>query len=438
MQDLGTLRRDKSGNSEALGVSADGAVVVGYSVHDLSSAQRAFRWTSGGGMQDLGTLRQGNKGASEALGVSADGAVVVGEAQNDDGDWRAFIWAIPKTTPSGGVAPSGGVTQSGGIMLDHLNTLDQVYENSVQQLAAAGVVQSLSAFALGQELTVRRDEACLSAKEWKTNGCRAPVAMRVTVGGAANRDSIDLGVAGVTAAVGITPTLTLGGYFGLGTEVDSLQGFGIDGAFRSVGAYLRHDAGAGVTWKLAYGQSGSNVDISRGMQRPNTEFGTGNSKMTSRGALAEIGYKFSQNQFNITPFGRLIHSNYKRDAYSERSNIAFPVTYDEYKQSETVAALGVKVEFPVSAKGLMELTGGLEADISRSGNPISGTSRIPGMASFEINAPEVKNKTRGFLSGRYQHYVTENGAIEVSAGVTQSVYVSAPTVLAAIGYRINF
>jgi probable HAF family extracellular repeat protein len=52
MQDLGTLG---GGRSEAYGVSADGAVVVGWA-DNAAGQRRAFRWTADGGMQDLGTL----------------------------------------------------------------------------------------------------------------------------------------------------------------------------------------------------------------------------------------------------------------------------------------------------------------------------------------------------------------------------------------------
>jgi probable HAF family extracellular repeat protein len=85
MQDLGTLGGRES---VASGVSADGAVVVGWA-HNAAGQERAFRWTASGGMQDLGTL---GGGYSEAYGVSADGAVVVGWARNAAGQERAFRW----------------------------------------------------------------------------------------------------------------------------------------------------------------------------------------------------------------------------------------------------------------------------------------------------------------------------------------------------------
>jgi len=82
MQDLGSL--SSVGSTRALGVSADGSVIVGDS-RLTTGEYRAFRWQNGV-MQNLGTLTFGN---SQANGVSADGAVVVGTANNN---FRAFRW----------------------------------------------------------------------------------------------------------------------------------------------------------------------------------------------------------------------------------------------------------------------------------------------------------------------------------------------------------
>ena len=85
MTDLGTL----GGNhSFPWAVSADGAVVVGFA-KNASDQTRAFRWTSAGGMTDLGTF---GGDVSYADAVSANGAVVVGRASNDSNFIHAFRW----------------------------------------------------------------------------------------------------------------------------------------------------------------------------------------------------------------------------------------------------------------------------------------------------------------------------------------------------------
>ncbi len=85
MQSLGTLGGDRSAAWDA---SANGAVVVGWA-HNASDFPRAFRWTQAGGMQDLGTL---GGYRSVAYGVSADGAVVVGWAEFASSQQHAFRW----------------------------------------------------------------------------------------------------------------------------------------------------------------------------------------------------------------------------------------------------------------------------------------------------------------------------------------------------------
>jgi probable HAF family extracellular repeat protein len=84
--------------SAALGVSNDGAVVVGKS--NSMPGYEAFRWTAAGGMQGLGDLPGGAFG-SEARGISGDGLVVVGTGAAANGG-EAFRW-----TASGGMVGLG-------------------------------------------------------------------------------------------------------------------------------------------------------------------------------------------------------------------------------------------------------------------------------------------------------------------------------------------
>ncbi|RIJ77709.1 hypothetical protein D2F89_26640, partial [Escherichia coli] len=100
MTGLGTLRADNSGASEALGASADGKVVVGFSSTDSGDYNyNAFVWREATGMTGLGTLKADNSGDSEALGVSADGTVVVGGSDTDEGYYHATVWKVKYPVP---------------------------------------------------------------------------------------------------------------------------------------------------------------------------------------------------------------------------------------------------------------------------------------------------------------------------------------------------
>jgi len=92
------------GKSRALGVSADGSVVVGWSESDSTTGWKAYRWTdlNGNGLLDpderldnhpefdLGDLPGGGLN-SLAHGVSGDGSVIVGSG-NLNSDHEAFLW----------------------------------------------------------------------------------------------------------------------------------------------------------------------------------------------------------------------------------------------------------------------------------------------------------------------------------------------------------
>jgi probable HAF family extracellular repeat protein len=96
--------------SDALGISADGSVVVGESV-DANGLREAFRWSQTTGVMDaLGKLT-GSTVGSFAWDVSADGSTVVGYA--DDADrGQAFIW-----TPNNGLQTVQQILTDAGVDL---------------------------------------------------------------------------------------------------------------------------------------------------------------------------------------------------------------------------------------------------------------------------------------------------------------------------------
>lgn len=123
-------------SSHALGVSADGSIVVGYS--GFESGIEACRWTVDGGMVGLGDLMGGNF-YSKAFDVSADGSVVTGYSESTSG-YEAFRWEndvmfglddLPGGTfysEAWGVSADGsvivGFSDCGGDILGATNTYD--------------------------------------------------------------------------------------------------------------------------------------------------------------------------------------------------------------------------------------------------------------------------------------------------------------------------
>jgi uncharacterized membrane protein len=105
--------------SDALGVSADGSVVVGFS--DSSSGIEAMRWTSGGGMESLHDIliAGGATGVTgwtlaTAVAVSADGRTIVGYGGNALGKTEAWIATVPE--PSTFVLGAMGIV---GVIVVH-------------------------------------------------------------------------------------------------------------------------------------------------------------------------------------------------------------------------------------------------------------------------------------------------------------------------------
>jgi probable HAF family extracellular repeat protein len=138
MVGLGTLPSSWFQYSSAVGVSADGSVVVGGS--SSANADEAFRWTQATGMVGLSDLLGGGFG-SDASGVSADGSIVVGWSRSTNGS-EAFRWTQETEMVGLGDLPGGlfssyatGVSADGSVVVgsgDSANDAEAFIWNSTQ------------------------------------------------------------------------------------------------------------------------------------------------------------------------------------------------------------------------------------------------------------------------------------------------------------------
>jgi len=123
MQDLGALPGGQGG--EALGVSADGAVVVGFTNYNANYSQRrAVRWTASG-IEDLNTtyasLLTNGSALREARAISPNGRYIVGVGYNAATErTEAFLLDTtgrPPCTPPDGDVNGDGIVDDADLLI---------------------------------------------------------------------------------------------------------------------------------------------------------------------------------------------------------------------------------------------------------------------------------------------------------------------------------
>jgi len=133
--------------ANAMGVSADGSVIVGtLTYHDTQPPNQAYttayRWTAAGGMQDIVPL--GGKNA-QAWAVSADGSVVVGSSHSSNGSGHAFRWTQADGMQDLGVLLGGNssvataVSADGGVVVGQSTYSTSYYTHAFRWTQADGI-----------------------------------------------------------------------------------------------------------------------------------------------------------------------------------------------------------------------------------------------------------------------------------------------------------
>jgi probable HAF family extracellular repeat protein len=411
MRDLGSLRTDNLGYSDAEAVSADGAVVVGYT-ETQDGNTRAFRWdTTSAEMRDLGSLRTDNLGYSDAEAVSADGAVVVGQADTQDGDIGAFIWRTQ-------------MQDFGNLMLSFPVLANDTEIAISQQQGTVG--RPMDTTCLAEE-----GYACLQAGGWLSNT------------GATNADNIDVRSsqsATLAYGRGIDEQTTIGGTLSINGGDLNNNGFDM-GSATGISLWTKYSQTdlARMGWQAgaALGWTKGNVDISRGRTLDNVMIATGEADMSTTGVSATLGYGFQQQDWLLTPSATLAHFETSRGAYAETGG-DFNATYDRIFISRTTLTLQMDAERKVSETGHLLLSAGFEHDFNVDRITLMGTSDLPGMGEVSTTSTMERHETRGFASLGYTHDFGNNRALTGSVSIGQSTFGDHPQGSAGMGLSMRF
>jgi hypothetical protein len=412
-------------------MSDDGRIVVGTTIRRVPAASgysfdretRGFRWVVGDRLDEIGTFRSDNGGDSIPYATNRDGSIVVGAAETDSGAMRGFIWRANR-------------------LLDHENTLAQIADHGQRQATAVSSLGDTLGFVLDQEVPLAAPAAPTVTRG--PGRAERPVAMRLFAAAGGGDDAQGTALAGVSASVGLSTDLVLGGTLFVTSGTSDLDALGIDGSIGSLGLWLRRlprggaRPGTGLTWKLAAAGSGGDVTLERPDGGFATEAGQGDSRLTGWLVYAEAGYVLERNGRTLTPFARLSHGRAQRDGFTEEGDALFPVSYDAYEIAATVATLGLDAQIPVGTRGTLGLLASLEADLFRSQDDITGESEIFGLESFSAEGPKAERSVRGTIGAGYRHDLGNGRSLDVAGRLFQPVYADAPSWIASAGYMARF
>lgn len=239
---------------------------------------------------------------------------------------------------------------------------------------------------------------------------------------------------------GISDTFTLGATVSLsGTslknnafDMDTGLGAAIWGQYSEDGA-----ARTGLQFSGALGYMRTEGEVARGRLLTDVALATGRSTVETRAVHALLGYGFQQGDWLVTPSLGMVHYDTTRAAYSE-TGAAFNASYDEMSTSRTVATLGVTGEFGVGEQGSVSLGVGVDHEINLERPRLTGTSDIPGLATFDIDSTFAPNRTRAFATAGYTHDFGRGSTISGDLRVGEAVYGTTPSVGFGVTYGLRF
>jgi probable HAF family extracellular repeat protein len=453
MTALGSLCGSSCYNaSYALGVSADGSVIVGYSAYSSSgSGAHAFKYTNGI-MTDLGTLAGPNGRSSYASAVSADGSVIVGESRNALNQTRAFKYTNGTMTDLGalggtrasalGVSPDGLVivgessTASGtthafvygawanGGLVDVENTYSAIAANGYQLNALLNAQNTALAVNLNSDCTVYdAHNVCVSVGGRYTN---------------VGSPTVSQTAANIQLGYRFSPSFRAGVFLDQSFHNNAPSNYSVKNSQPLAGLFAVYSPSGthlGLQVKASVAYSHKDVDITR-PSLAFTEAGQGSTAMTSQGAQLETAYGFAVNDSWVaSPLAGIRATSVVRNGYTETVGALFPVTYNSATRTGTTAYVGAKVMGYVTPKMTVGASLGVERDLNSNISDNSGS--IYYLGAYSLAAPDM-SETRHFVAANADYSFEKNQRVSLSAYYNKQSLNASHGTTATLNYMIGF
>ncbi|MGL5167813.1 MAG: autotransporter domain-containing protein [Afipia sp.] len=405
MVGLGTLAPSDI-ESNALAVSADGSVIVGYSRND-SWVSTAFRWTESTGMKSVQSLLTAagvnitGWHLDSATGVSGDGSVIVGSGTDSNGDQQAWIARFSPIMGTGIITSAAVARSFAG-------------QGAVRQTAGAAVNGTLGI--MNELATQGRDASDNGGKPYS-----------VFAFGAYDSDPAASGMLGMTHMLG--RDIIAGATAGASTVwTDMVDGGKSRMSGGGGGVFVARMPGAGLQWLVGASALTLGGDITRGYlngSAPTTS--SGHTSGTGYGSVARLGWVFNPVPLTqLTPFASYTVSTVRFGSYTETGG-PFPAQFDALRETVQTVRLGADVRYTFAPRNWAwgTLAFAHRLDEGR-GVDVSGTliglfsMTVPGVTS----APDWAEITGGLRLSPWQDGALTLSLTALVPGNQQATYVS--------------
>ena len=139
------------------------------------------------------------------------------------------------------------------------------------------------------------------------------------------------------------------------------------------------------------------------------------------------------------PYAGMRRSDSQRRGYTETtSDSEFPITYNRFGQQVTSVTAGLRLRGAITPEFSLTFGAGMEHDLNSKVDRYAGTSTIPDLETFSINASQQQNETRAVGSAGMRYMIASNQALGFDVSVRQLPYGDDPSITTMWRYSIGF
>jgi hypothetical protein len=314
---------------------------------------------------------------------------------------------------------------------DAANTLLGLQANSNAVRSVLTQRAAMASFALDNDCSV-----------FDTYGLCVSVVFRTSQIGSEYNDNGE--TAGILSfAYRVTPEFRVGGFIDQSLTSNTPVGVNAKNTQPMLGAFAVYQENAnfsGLTLRAAMAYQQGDLRITR-PELDNTEPGTGRARTTALAFGGEIAYGFPiDDTWVAQPYAGVRRSDSQRQGYVEAisDTVTSPLTYNRFGQVVTSGTAGLRLRGAITPQFSLTFGAGMEYDLNSKVDRYAGTSTIPNLETFSINASQQQNELRAVGSAGMRYMVASNQAIAFDASVRQMPYGNDPSITTMVRYSIGF